>query len=235
MYKVLHLFDNSNITNTLSKGELEVYTYLQHHINDIHRITSEELAVLTFSSPATINRLAKKLGTEGFSHLKHAIIDDLEISENRLSSNQTLSDTTNLINKINFNEAKELANSIMSSDTLFIYSIGATHITALYLERQLLNIGIKCIDIEQLKMLENFENENVLVLSSSGETSRTIDLVHNIKDQHNILAITSKGSKLDQLASVSFTHNIMIDKLDALTREQQIHMLVMINDLVSKL
>ncbi len=231
----MHLFDNSNVTNKFSKSELTVYQYINEHKEMINEISAEQLAQITFTSPATINRMAKKLGTEGFSHLKHALIDDLKLQSNHQESQKTLRDTTQLLTKINFDESVKLATEIANGKMLFIYSAGATRIAALYLERQLLNIGIKCIDIEQLKMFENFENENLLVLSSSGETNRTVDLVNNLQGKNRIFAITAKDSRIDQLAELSFTHNILIDKLDPLTREQQIHILVMINDLVSKI
>lgn len=235
MYKVLHLFDNSNITNEFSKGEFAVYVYIKDHMETISEVTSESLAEITYTSPATINRTCKKLGTSGFSHLKHALIDDINLRNKNACSNRTVTETTNLISKVNFNQSQLLATAIKNSDVLFVYSAGASNIAALYIERQLLNIGIKCIDVEQQKMLENFNGENLLIISSSGETERTLDLVNNLKDKHNILAITASGSKLDKLANISFTHNILIDKLDPLTREQQIHMLVMINDVVSKI
>ncbi len=235
MYKVLHLFDNSNITNEFSKGEFAVYSYIKENMESISTISSESLAEITFTSPATINRTCKKLGTSGYSHLKHALIDDLNMRDINMSSNRTVSDTTNLISKVNFEQSQLLADEIRSTDVLFVYSAGASNIAALYLERQLLNIGIKCIDVEQQKMLENFSGENLLIISSSGETKRILDLVNNLKDKHNILAITANGSKLDKISNISFTHNILIDKLDPLTREQQIHMLVMINDVVSKI
>lgn len=235
MYKVLHLFDNSNITTSLSDGELSVYMYIKEHINNINDISSETLASITYTSPATINRMCKKLGTDGFSHLKHALIDDLKMSEKHLSSSKTVNDTTSLINKVNFTESGALAEIIRDHKMVFVYSAGASNIAALYLERQLLNIGIKCIDIEQQKMLENFEREVLLIISSSGETARIIDLVNNVKDKHTVIAITARDSSIDKLADYSFTHNVLIDKLDPLTREQQIHMLVMINDLVSKI
>lgn len=235
MYKVLHLFDNSNITNEFSKGEFAVYSYIKENMESISSISSESLAEITFTSPATINRTCKKLGTSGYSHLKHALIDDINMRDINISSNRTVSDTTNLISKVNFEQSQLLANEIRNTDVLFVYSAGASNIAALYLERQLLNIGIKCIDVEQQKMLENFSGENLLIISSSGETKRILDLVNNLKDKHNILAITASGSKLDKISNISFTHNILIDKLDPLTREQQIHMLVMINDVVSKI
>ncbi|WOO89556.1 MurR/RpiR family transcriptional regulator [Mollicutes bacterium LVI A0078] len=235
MYKVLHLFDNSNITNEFSRGEFTVYSYIRENMETISEVSSEELAEITFTSPATINRTCKKLGTLGFSHLKHALIDDLNLRNKNVNSNRTVADTTNLIAKVNFEQSSLLANAIKESEVLFVYSAGASNIAALYLERQLLNIGIKCIDVEQQKMLENFSGENLLIISSSGETERILDLVNNLKDKHNILAITASGSKLDKISNVSFTHNILIDKLDPLTREQQIHMLVMINDVVSKI
>lgn len=235
MYKVLHYFDNSNITNEFSKSELVVYKYIYEHRYEIQGISSEKLAKDTFTSPATINRMSKKLGTDGYSHLKHSLMDDLQLKAKTKTAERTLDETTRLITKINFEESKQLAKAICKVDVLFIYSTGATRLAALYLERQLLNIGVKCIDVEQQKMLENFSESSLLILSSSGETTRTIDLANNLRDNHSVFALTAKGSTLDKIAKISFTHNVLIDKLDPLIREQQIHMLVMINDLVSKI
>lgn len=235
MYKILHLFDNSNITNKLSDGEMAVYKYIKANKDDINNISSEKLANKTYTSPATINRLCKKLGTDGYSHLKHALVDDMKLYNQNLNRSRTANETTALINNINFSESQIVANVVRECSTLFVYSAGASTVTALYLERQLLSIGIKCIDVEQQKMLENFTNETLLIISSSGETKRLLDLVNNIRDKHKIIAITSKGSTLDKISDYSFTHNVRIDKLDLLTREQQIHMLVMVNDLVSKI
>lgn len=235
MYKVLPLFDNSNVTNELSDSELLVYMYIKNNINLIYTQSSDSLSESTFTSPATINRTCKKLGFDGFSHLKYALIDDLDVLKKVNSSEKTVLNTTRLLEKVNFEESIELSNLIRQKKLVFIYSVGASKIAALYLQRQLLNIGIMCIDIEQQKMLENFSNELIIFISSSGETPRIIDLAKNINGRHNLLAITAKNSKLDKMSSCSFTHNILIDKLDPLTREQQIHMLVMINDLVSKI
>ncbi len=235
MYKVLHMFDNSNVTNRLSKGELVVYHYINQNLNNINQISAEKLAQETYTSPATINRMCKKLGIEGYSHLKHSLIDDLKLEIKNRGCQSILNETLDLINEINFDESIAIANTIRDIDVLFIYSVGASNITATYLERQLLNCGIKCIEVEQQKMLENFPGANLLIISSSGETERTIDLVQNIKSKNNIIALTAKDSRLDKLANDSFTHNVLIDKLNPLTREQQIHMLVMVNDLVAKI
>ncbi len=235
MYKVLHLFDNSNITNQFSESELGVYVYIKNNMEGIKGISSEQLAQKTYSSPATINRMCKKLGVEGFSHLKHCLVDDLKNAKQNINRSMTSTKTTNLINNVNFEECVDLAKVITEKKMLFVYSVGASNVAAIYLERQLLNIGIKCIDVEQQKMLEKFDDQLLLIISSSGETTRIIDLVNNIKDKHTILSITAKNSSLDKVSKFSFTHNILIDKLDPITREQQIHMLVMINDLVARI
>lgn len=120
MYKVMHLFDNSNITNKFSKSELTVYQYIQNNIDDIAQISAEKLAEITFTSPATINRMAKKLGTEGFSHLKHMLLDDIKIHQQHEVNNRTLTDTTNLLSKINFVESINLAQKISRENVLFI-------------------------------------------------------------------------------------------------------------------
>lgn len=108
---------------------------------------------------------------------------------------------------------------------------------------------------EDLKLMDNSKNsyiyntifyiENInfgeindfiiFIISSSGETLRIKHLAKNLKELNRVVvAITKKDSSLDTLSTFSFTHNISIDKLNVIVREQQLHMIIMVNELINK-
>lgn len=76
---------------------------------------------------------------------------------------------------------------------------------------------------------------SIFIISSSGETLRVKHIAKNMKELGRIvIAITKKDSSLDEIVSSSFTYNLSIDKLNVIAREQQLHMIIMINELINR-
>ncbi len=89
--------------------------------------------------------------------------------------------------------------------------------------------------ISEEKMMESFDDFIIFIISSSGETLRVKHIAKNMKELGRIvIAITRKDSSLDEIVSSSFTHNLSIDKLNVIAREQQLHMIIMINELINR-
>ena len=89
--------------------------------------------------------------------------------------------------------------------------------------------------ISEEKMMESFDDFIIFIISSSGETLRVKHIAKNMKELGRIvIAITKKDSSLDEIVSSSFTHNLSIDKLNVIAREQLLHMIIMINELINR-
>lgn len=54
----------------LSEGQKSILQYMCDHSQEIASMTIKELAQATYTSPATLIRVSKKLGYNGFDELK---------------------------------------------------------------------------------------------------------------------------------------------------------------------
>ncbi|MGL4673108.1 MurR/RpiR family transcriptional regulator [Cetobacterium sp.] len=233
-YKVLELLQTREIKDKLTKTDEEILDFLEKNFSRIPDITVLQFCKEAYTSQGSINRLCKKLGFTGFSDLKFSIKED--ILEKTHSKRESITNTLYFIENINMKEGKNLSKVLKKNPKILLYGLGASKITATYLQRQLLYLGFQVIFISEEKMLENFNNFILLIISSSGETLRVKHVAKNFKDRGNkVVSITKKGSYLDEVSNSSFTHNISINKLNVITREQQLHMIIMVNELVNLL
>jgi DNA-binding MurR/RpiR family transcriptional regulator len=234
-YKVIHKLKERRFADKVSKSEEAVLDYLQTHFDKIPEMTVMELSEHSYTSQATINRSCKILGFNGFSELKYAIKEDLAFMDNR--SQMYMNKTEFFLERIDFVSAKNITSHFTDRTVkVMIYGLGASNISAQYFHRQLLYLGIPAILVSEESMLVHFRNYNLVVFSSSGETQRILQVVKNAKVcGTNVLAITKKDSTLAQMADDSFYHEVNIDKLDDISREQQLHMIIMVNELIDRI
>lgn len=140
------------------------------------------------------------------------------------------------IKNIDFESLVPVIKILKENKKLLIYGLGASQITAAYLQRQLLYLGYQAILLSEEKMLEHFDDFLLLIMSSSGETPRIKQAAKKFRDKGNtLISITRKTSTLDEYSTLSFTHTVSVDKLDVITREQQMHMFIMVNEIINKL
>lgn len=233
-YKIIHILQSRELRNGLTKSEEAILDFIEDNFNEIPEYSVIELSKVTYSSQATINRLCKKLGLEGFSELKYSIAQDLEAMKN--SSKSHINDISFYIKNIDFTSGVDVVQILKENKKILIYGLGASQITGAYLQRQLLYLGYQAILVSEEKMLEHFNDFTLLILSSSGETPRIKHAAKKFKESGSkVISITKKGSTLDSLSEVSFVHHISIDKLDVITREQQMHMFIMVNEIINKI
>lgn len=151
------------------------------------------------------------------------------------SKNNYIHNAIFYIDNINFNEINNIIPILKNNRKILLYGLGASQITAAYFQRQLLYLGFQAIMISEEKMMESFDDFIIFIISSSGETLRIKHVAKNMKELgREVIAITKKESSLDKIASLSFTHNISIDKLNVIAREQQLHMIIMVNELINR-
>lgn len=232
-YKVINLLQTREIRISLTRSEESLIDFIEKKFNEIPSYSAIRLCEEAYSSQATLNRVCKKLGFKGFSELKFSIEEDLKLMEN--SKNSYIHNTIFYIDNINFNEIDNIIKILKNNRKILLYGLGASQITAAYFQRQLLYLGFQAIMISEEKMMESFDDFIIFIISSSGETLRVKHIAKNMRDLgRNVLAITKKNSSLDELVSSSFTHNLSIDKLNVIAREQQLHMIIMINELINR-
>lgn len=232
-YKVINLLQTREIRSSLTTSEENIVDFIEKNFNNIPNYSVLKLCEESYSSQATLNRVCKKLGFQGFSELKFAIKEDLDLMIK--SKNNYIHNAIFYIDNINFNEINNIIPILKNNRKILLYGLGASQITAAYFQRQLLYLGFQAIMISEEKMMESFDDFIIFIISSSGETLRIKHVAKNMKELgREVIAITKKESSLDKIASLSFTHNISIDKLNVIAREQQLHMIIMVNKLINR-
>lgn len=235
MYRVIHQLKERNFDKEISQSEKAVLDYFEENFTAIPFETVIKVAQKTYTSQATINRTCKLLGLSGFSELKHAIREDIDIQKrkNRLG----LNNTEYILDHIDFESLDRLATTLYNDKRhLLIFGLGASGVTAQYMARQLIYLGIPVVIISEVKMLERFNNYSILILSSSGETQRCLQVIEKAHENRmTVLSITKKNSSVMRGSVCTFQHDVPINKLDGLSREQQVHMNLMVNETINQI
>ncbi|MBW8381360.1 MAG: MurR/RpiR family transcriptional regulator [Youngiibacter sp.] len=234
-YRVIHQLTERNFDKEASKSELEVLDYLEKNFTNIPFLSVIKVANESFTSQATVNRACKLLGFQGFSEMKYAAKEDIELMNS--TSERHIANTEYILRKINFDGAASVSDAIIDSRRkLMIFGLGGSNISALYLQRQLLYLGIPSLLVAEMQMFKNFEGYSLIVLSSSGETQRCLQIAKEAKKlKMKVISITKNESSLMKLSDCCFYHDVPVDKMKGISREQQLHIMIMVNEVVDQL
>lgn len=232
MYQVINQLKERNFSHTISNSEEAVLDFIEKNLRRIPKMTVIELTRDCFTSQATLNRTCKILGFVGFSELKYALSQDIILMDS--AKTRHISSVEYYLSKIDFDSASTVAKLLYSEHRkVLLVGLGASNIAAQYFQRLLLYIGIPSIIIEQEKMLDRLQDYLMIVISSSGETMRCIQIVKRAKDLHMpVVSITKKHSTLVRYCDAAFVHDIAVDKMDGISRERQVHIIIMLNELI---
>lgn len=115
----------------LNDNEREISNWMKMHLEDIPKMSSRQLAKLTYSNPTTILRICKKLGFENFNDLKCQIVLFIENDNEKykLSKNDDLVSINlkvsslhkNIINKIQREISKDQMQKIYKLIDQYLY------------------------------------------------------------------------------------------------------------------
>lgn len=201
-------------------AEVEIAHYILNHGEDVLNYTIKELAQKTYTSPATIVRLCRKLGLEGYNDFKIKYSAELQYSLSSAKridvnfpfdsedtypqiayklgtmSKEVIEDTVQLIDFDDLRKAVELINN---HDEIDIYGSGNSMLAALSFQHKMTRIGknvnIRSIEGEQIFLAYNSSPKHLaIVISYSGETAEIVRVAQVLKETGTkIIVITSVG------------------------------------------
>ena len=201
-----------------TESEVILSDYILDHGEEIINMSIHTLAKKTYSSPATIVRLAKKCGLSGFNDLKIALAKELSLHKSQevdmnfpfkkeddtstiihnmtLLHKETIDDCASLLDQDVLNQCVKLLDEALCID---LYGLGNSLLAAQSFAHNMMRIGkqvnFRTLEGEQI-FLARASNENhvAMVISYSGETDEIIRIVKTLRNQHTkIIAITSLG------------------------------------------
>lgn len=203
----------------LPNSENEVRVYILKNSNEVIKMSIQELASKSFTSPPTIMRLCKRLGLKGFSDLKIEIASELKTFETMninildnatFKKTDTVKDIVNKITDITFKSIEEtslladekvlyeVAKGIMKADVIDFYGVGASNNIAFDAAFKFMRIGkivgcLSLIDRQKIQAINSNKNHFAVLISYSGETKEILEIAY-ILQNNNVpsVSITSR-------------------------------------------
>ncbi|MFR6100711.1 MAG: MurR/RpiR family transcriptional regulator [Longibaculum sp.] len=203
-----------------SESEKEIARYILNHGDDVLSMSVKELAKNTYTSPATIVRLCKKIGLEGYNDFKIKYSAELQYDlhhSNRIDVNfpfekkdthpmichklaslseEVIADTIKLID---FDQLEKIVDLLYQSHDIDIYGSGNSLLAAMSFQHKMMriarNVNLKALHGEQVFLSYNSDEKRIaVIISYSGETHDLIQIAQILKEKKTpIIVLTSIG------------------------------------------
>ena len=203
-----------------SESEKEIARYILNHGDDVLSMSVKELAKNTYTSPATIVRLCKKIGLEGYNDFKIKYSAELQYDlhhSNRIDVNfpfekkdthpmichklaslseEVIADTIKLID---FDQLEKIVDLLYQSHDIDIYGSGNSLLAAMSFQHKMMRIArsvnLKALHGEQVFLSYNSDEKRIaVIISYSGETHDLIQIAQILKEKKTpIIVLTSIG------------------------------------------
>ena len=201
----------------LSRIEKSILKYCLRNIEEVSAMTAEELAKETFTSQATISRMAKKLGFKGFQEFKFAIKNYDKQEKSYVTANHSIDfeeriksvvkQLSNSLYHLKESQIDEIAFLINQSQAIEFFGVGGSMPVCLAAARKLSFLGKRSnarIDWDELTVMANnlTSDDLAIVVSHSGETVGILSYASKlVKKKVPIVAIVgAPNSTLESMA-----------------------------------
>lgn len=208
----------------LNDSEEIIWQYIINHIEDISKISSRELARLTYTHPTTILRFVKKLGFVNYNDFKiHIAINLKNLNTNQfiISKDEELLSLQNKIASLNINVINKMRTLLNVDELKLIYQLLNKHQyidfiatelnekIALYASHMFFSEGKICQvykeKTQQLFYAKNVKKDHIVFLiGKTGKNEQTIEIAKELRKRGIItIAITSYKNGLSKICDYS--------------------------------
>lgn len=161
--------------------------------NELIYMSITELSDKIDVTEATILRFCKKIGYSGFQDFKLAMSQDIAVNSSLHLSGTMETSLYKIQSGLDFSvknldtkQIKKVAEHILKSKKICIFGIGNSYISTLYFYNSLVKAGINIwisadTHIRNMLAINLTEDDFVLLMSASGETSEILDLARTCK------------------------------------------------------
>ncbi|WP_436377079.1 MurR/RpiR family transcriptional regulator [Cytobacillus sp. BC1816] len=191
----------------LNDTDDQIIEYILQNKSEFVTKSIQSLAAAFYTVPNTITRLSKKLGYDGFSHLKNSIKDEIDTSSvvNEESSYYLIQKTFELLD---MEQIEKITKLIHDAKHVLFFGVGDS---ADFCEMMVRNLRVagKGAEFsihrhEVLHRIEEMNKQDVLFLISlSGETEQVLEMAEQAKQRGiTIVSLTHfSRNSLEKLAS----------------------------------
>lgn len=217
------LFSISSSTyQSLSESERYLLEYIHENMNDIANMSIVTLSENATVSTATIVRLMKKLGYDGYTSFKYRLkqdkkmidFDDLlgDINENiKQAIKKNEEEVKRTIQLQSIGQIEDAVQKIYDADKIYIFARGFSEMIAKEMTVKFQVMGKTCEthddpNIIRIKSGKVKRNELAIFISLSGETNELVEACQNLnlKQVSTITLTANVNSNLSKLSDMTF-------------------------------
>lgn len=167
--------------DSLSKNDLDILHQLDKNFSLIPKKNIRELAMISYTSQASLSRLIKKIGFSGFTEFKLRVSDFLKQNNNKKTTiDDYLTETIEeikLTHILNSDKIQEVAKLILSSSECYTFGTGWKQLQLLnnfsndlvYYGKKFFSLRTKEDLIDSAKLMG--ENSLIIIASISGDAT----------------------------------------------------------------
>lgn len=190
--------------NSATDVEKPVIQYILKNPREVIEMDIHTLAKKGYCSAATIVRIAKKNGLDGFKSLKLALMNDINVDDDLINNaiisiddenvdtifsrifNENIKSLHETYNLIDTEEIIEIVDLIDKVSIIRLFGIGASYLVAKDFQQKLERINIESVLYEDLHMQmisahNSKPNDLCFIISYSGQTREMVQIANSIK------------------------------------------------------
>ncbi|WP_414043968.1 MurR/RpiR family transcriptional regulator [Macrococcus sp. EM39E] len=187
--------------DTLNDTDDLIVEYIFNNINVVCHESINKVAEALFLSPNTLVRFSKKIGYDGYSHLKN---DLKQLNEVELNSNSLINDilkTQEFLNELSYEKILKI---IHSSRNIVIFGLGDNiEVGKLFAKKlRLLNKHAEFYSQrhEMIFRTKHINSKDLIILLSKSGESKTVLEIANIAKENNIKIVSITNMEMNTLS-----------------------------------
>lgn len=218
------ILDKLQAATSLTVQENSAWEYIKHHPQQVLTMTIKQLALASYTSPATIVRLCKKAGAKGYGEFKYLLAAqlptmiqlDADLQVTPFKGNEKLADILQKVALVHqrainytqqtFNLAKlnRVSNLVQKAAAIEIYGDGLNYALAQLFCWNFEEVGTSAQAFDSVNLMhgQNPKNNRVaFVLTHTGNNAHMYQIALKLQQQHyqTIAVCDSYQRKISQI------------------------------------
>ena len=251
---LIKLRENKDFT----ANEEDIAKYIIKNFRNIRQLDTNIIAAKTYTSNASVTRMCKKIGFNGFQDFKMKMIEEVVSLENQEinfeNSDIDKKDSTTIIieklNKLSISSLQEtkllqevsmidsVVDLITEKEVIDFYGIGASHIVCLDAQYKFMRAGkivntFEGSDLQHVQAVNSNLKHLAILISYSGLTKEILDIAEILQEKEiETVSITGYGNnKLVKKCK----YNLYVTSREALIRSAAIYSRISMLNLIDVL
>lgn len=211
----------SDVYQTLSETERYLLNYIHQHLEDISTLSIVTLSERANVSTATIVRLMKKIGYNGYTSFKYRLKQEKKMTDAsdqlknidediKLAIRKNEEEVLKTIQPQSIGQIEDAVQKIHNADKIYIFGRGFSEMIAKEMTIKLQLIGKTCEvhddpNIIRLKSRDIEKSELAIFVSLNGETAELVEACQNLsmKQVTTITVTTRIDSTLSKISDMT--------------------------------